>query len=233
MVGEKNFIGDDTKLYNRDVSKERIISHFIENRFLFIIRTHDFDKAIKVFDILVRSGAKCIEFTSTVPNFAQAIFKAKELVKGMDIIVGAGTVLNKEIAFEALEGDPDFIVNPVQNLEVLEIAKEYGKVCFMGGFTPTEIYNAWESGADFVKVFPASTLGPKFIRSLKSGPLPFVRILASGGMEVDVVRNFLAQGADVIGIGNEVANMVWIENNQFDEIEKKAFEYLSILEQVF
>ncbi len=210
------------------MTKEEKIDFIVKKKFLFIIRTEDFDGALKCFDALVEAGAKVIEFTSTIPNYAQAIKEAKERVKGEEILVGAGTVLNKELALKAIEGDPDFVVNPTQNFEILEVIPK-DKVVFIGGFTPSEIIRSYYAGADFVKVFPASVLGPKFIRALKSGPLPFVKMLASGGMELSVIEEFLKAGADVIGLGSEVAKVDLITERNFSKIKEIAKSYLSLI----
>jgi 2-dehydro-3-deoxyphosphogluconate aldolase/(4S)-4-hydroxy-2-oxoglutarate aldolase len=210
------------------MTKEEKIDFIIKNKFLFIIRTEDFDGAMKCFDALVEAGAKVIEFTSTIPNYEKAIKEAKEKVKGEEILVGAGTVLNKELALKAMEGNPDFVVNPTQNFEILEVIPKE-KVVFMGGFTPSEIIRNYYAGVDFVKVFPASVLGPKFIKALKFGPLPFVKMLASGGMELGIIEEFIKAGADVIGLGSEVAKVDLIMERNFSKIKELAKSYLSLL----
>jgi 2-dehydro-3-deoxyphosphogluconate aldolase/(4S)-4-hydroxy-2-oxoglutarate aldolase len=210
------------------MTKEEKIDFIIKNKFLFIIRTEDFDGAMKCFDALVEVGAKVIEFTSTIPNYEKAIKEAKEKVKGEEILVGAGTVLNKELALKAMEGNPDFVVNPTQNFEILEVIPKE-KVVFMGGFTPSEIIRNYYAGVDFVKVFPASVLGPKFIKALKFGPLPFVKMLASGGMELGIIEEFIKAGADVIGLGSEVAKVDLIMEGNFSKIKELAKSYLSLL----
>jgi 2-dehydro-3-deoxyphosphogluconate aldolase/(4S)-4-hydroxy-2-oxoglutarate aldolase len=210
------------------MTKEEKIDFIIKNKFLFIIRTEDFDGAMKCFDALVEAGARVIEFTSTIPNYEKAIKEAKEKVKGEEILVGAGTVLNKELALKAMEGNPDFVVNPTQNFEILEVVPKE-KVVFMGGFTPSEIIRNYHAGVDFVKVFPASVLGPKFIKALKLGPLPFVKMLASGGMELGIIEEFIKAGADVIGLGSEVAKVDLIMEGNFSKIKELAKSYLSLL----
>jgi len=209
------------------MTKEEKVEFIKRNKFLFIIRTEDFEGALRCFDALVEAGAKIIEFTSTIPDYEVAIKKAKESIKGDDVLVGAGTVLNKELALRSLKGDPDFIVNPTQNFEILDVIPKE-KVTFMGGFTPTEIIKNYYAGVDFVKIFPVSVLGPKFIKALKFGPMPFVRILASGGMELSIVQDFIKSGADVIGVGSEVARIDLIEEKNFSKIKELAKLYLSM-----
>ncbi|MCX8028954.1 MAG: hypothetical protein N2712_03055 [Brevinematales bacterium] len=207
------------------MNKESKIEFILNSKLLFIIRTDDFDSAMKSFDALVESGAKVIEFTSTIPNYHIAIRKAKTIVSGEDILIGAGTVLDVEIAKKSMEGDPDFLVNPTQNFDILDVIPS-DKVVFMGGFTPTEIIQNFRRGVDFVKIFPAFVLGHRFISSLKMGPLPFIRVLSSGGMSLEVVEDYIKAGADVIGLGSEVVKKDWIRSGDYNLIKNAAKEYI-------
>lgn len=213
------------------MDKSKKVEIILEEKTLFIIRTEDLNLAMKAFEALVESGARVIEFTSTVRDFHLAIRKAKSLVRGSEILVGAGTVLDREIAKKSMEGDPDFIVNPTQNFEILEEITS-DKVVFMGGFTPTEIIQNYRRGVDFIKIFPASVLGPKFIHALKSGPLPFIKVLASGGMSIEAVRDFLSAGADVIGLGGEVVKREWMNDNNFKLIKETAIKYINFVKEI-
>lgn len=213
------------------MDKLKKIEIILKEKTLFIIRTEDLDLAMRAFEALVESGAKVIEFTSTVRDFHLAIRKAKHLVQGSGILVGAGTVLDREIAKKSMEGDPDFLVNPTQNFEILEEITS-DKVVFMGGFTPTEIIQNYRRGVDFIKIFPASVLGPRFIYALKSGPLPFIKVLASGGMSFEAVRDFLSAGADVIGLGGEVVKKEWMNDNNFNLIKETAMRYISLVKEI-
>lgn len=207
------------------MSKEEKINLIINQKLLFIIRTENTDSAMKCFESLLDGGARVIEFTSTIPNYQLAIRKAKEMVGNMNVLVGAGTVLDKELALKAVEGDPDFVVNPTQNFEILDVIPK-DKIVFMGGFTPTEIIQNYRKGVDFVKVFPSSVLGPKFIKALKGGPLPFVKVLASGGMELEVIEDYISSGADVIGVGSEVVKKEFVNENNFRKITELTKKYI-------
>ncbi|MEN2997478.1 MAG: hypothetical protein ABDH28_00340 [Brevinematia bacterium] len=211
------------------MDKKRRLEIIVREKLLFIIRTESIDSALKCFDILADSGARVIEFTSTIPDYQLAIKKAKRMTEGSEILVGAGTVLDKELALKAIEGLPDFVVNPTQNFEILEVIPK-DIVVFMGGFTPTEIIQNHRKGVDFVKIFPASVLGPRFIQSLKKGPLPFVKVLASGGMDADSIGEYLLAGADVIGVGSEVVRKEFVKNGEFHKIQQLAKIYFEKLQ---
>ncbi len=213
------------------MSKERKLEIILKEKLLFIIRTDDFESAIKCFDALVSGGAKVIEFTSTIPNYDIAIRKAKSIVSNDEILIGAGTVLDKDLAIKAMESDPDFLVNPTQNFEIMDVIPK-DKIVFMGGFTPTEIITSYRKGADFVKIFPASILGPRFIRSLKGGPLPFIRVLASGGMDINIIKDYILSGADVIGVGSEVISKEVLEEKNFSKITILTKNYIHKLSEI-
>lgn len=214
-----------------EMNKTEKIQHIINEKLLFIIRTDNIESAMKCFEVLVEAGAKVIEFTSTIPNYQLAIKRAKESIKGENILIGAGTVLDKKLALQAIEGDPDFVVNPIQNFEILEIIPK-DKVIFMGAFTPTEVINNYWKGVDFIKVFPASTLGSKFIKALKGGPMPFVRILASGGMDLEIIEEYIISGADVIGVGSEVVKKELVNSNNYEYIKDLAKKYIKKIENI-
>ncbi|MFN4245506.1 MAG: bifunctional 4-hydroxy-2-oxoglutarate aldolase/2-dehydro-3-deoxy-phosphogluconate aldolase [Brevinematia bacterium] len=208
------------------MDKKERIEFILKEKLLFIIRTDDLESAMRCFDALVEGGAKVIEFTSTIPNYDLAIKKAKEVILNDGILIGAGTVLDKTLAIKAMEGDPDFIVNPIQNFEIFDVIPN-DRVVFLGGFTPTEIILSYKRGADFVKIFPASVLGPKFIRAIKKGPLPFVKILASGGMDIELINDYIMEGVDVIGVGSEVVSRELIKEKNFSKICTLTKEYIS------
>ncbi|MGC8870058.1 MAG: bifunctional 4-hydroxy-2-oxoglutarate aldolase/2-dehydro-3-deoxy-phosphogluconate aldolase [Brevinematia bacterium] len=212
------------------MDKGRKIEVILKHKALFIIRTDDLENSLKCFEVLVEGGARIIEFTSTIPDFEKAIKKAKKMINNEGILVGAGTILDKELALKALEGDPDFLVNPTQNFEIIDVIPS-NKVIFMGGFTPTEIIQNYRKGVDFIKIFPASVLGPKFINSLKKGPLPFIKVLASGGMDISIIREYILSGADVIGIGSEVIKANLIQENNFSKIKELTKQYIHVINE--
>jgi 2-dehydro-3-deoxyphosphogluconate aldolase/(4S)-4-hydroxy-2-oxoglutarate aldolase len=138
-----------------------------------------------------------------------------------DVLVGAGTVLDPETARMAILSGAEFIVSPTLNFRVIELAQRYGKVVAPGTFSPTEILTAWEAGADIVKVFPATRLGPQYFRDIKA-PLPQVRLMPTGGVDASNAAEFIRAGADVICVGSALIDKKAIAAGRFEVLTENA-----------
>ncbi|MFQ5770060.1 MAG: bifunctional 4-hydroxy-2-oxoglutarate aldolase/2-dehydro-3-deoxy-phosphogluconate aldolase, partial [bacterium] len=132
-----------------------------------------------------------------------------------------GTVLDAETARLAILAGAEFVVAPTLNLEAIVMAHRYDKVIIPGAFTPTEILTAWQSGADMVKVFPATALGAKYFKDIK-GPLPQIRLLPTGGVTIENAGEFIKAGACCVGIGTNLLDKKAIETSQFEVLTKRA-----------
>ena len=139
------------------------------------------------------------EITFTVPDALEVIRQVRREL-GDAVVLGAGTVLDPETARAALLAGAEFIVAPTVNLEVIRLCRRYDKVVMPGAFTPTEVLTAWEAGADVVKIFPADLGGPPYLKALR-GPLPQVRLMPTGGVDLDTAEAFLKAGACCLGVG--------------------------------
>ena len=169
---------------------------------------------------LRRGGVTAIEIPMTVPG-AVDIIRELARTKPAGTLVGAGTVLDAGTASEVIAAGADFVVSPVTDRETIQACREAGVLVAPGAFTPTEIVAAWRAGADIVKVFPATSLGPQFFRDLR-GPLPFVRLMPTGGVTLENARLFLAAGACCVGIGTALVDAKTIEAGNWEELETRA-----------
>jgi 2-dehydro-3-deoxyphosphogluconate aldolase / (4S)-4-hydroxy-2-oxoglutarate aldolase len=124
----------------------------------------------------------------------------------------------------------EFIVAPTLNLEVIRLCRRYDKLVMPGAFTPTEILAAWEAGADIVKVFPADVVGPAFFKALR-GPLPQIRLMPTGGVDLTTAADFLKAGACCLGIGSQLVEPKAVAEGNFDRIRNLARQYVSIVKQ--
>jgi len=165
----------------------------------------------------------------TTPAALEAI---AALAKRADraILIGAGTVLDPETALQAIHAGADFIVSPVLRIKTIEACRRHDTLVAPGAFTPTEILTAWEHGADIVKVFPATSLGPKFFRDVR-GPLPRVRLMPTGGVSIENARDFLEHGACCVAVGTALLNPRAIAEGDWDAIRRKAKELMASLGQ--
>jgi len=164
-----------------------------------VIRLKEPDKLKAVIDALADGGIKALEITMTVPGAIDLIREiAPTLPDGF--LIGAGTVLDAETAAAAVGAGAQFIVSPVCREAVIRATHKAGAAVMPGCFTPTEILNAWDAGADVVKVFPATSLGPQFFKDVR-GPLPHVKMMPTGGVSLDNAGQWIAAGAVAVGVG--------------------------------
>src|SRR5438552_447391 len=166
----------------------------------------------------------------SVPNAPEVLRQVRQEL-GDRILLGAGTVLDTETARAAILAGAEFVVAPTLNLDVIRLCHRYDKAVLPGAFTPTEILTAWEAGADIVKVFPADVVGPAFFKALR-GPLPQVRVMPTGGVDLTTAAEFLKAGACCLGVGGQLVEPKAVAERNFDRIRDLARQYVAIVERV-
>jgi 2-dehydro-3-deoxyphosphogluconate aldolase/(4S)-4-hydroxy-2-oxoglutarate aldolase len=149
---------------------------------------------------------------------------------GDRVLLGAGTVLDPETARAALLAGAEYLVAPTVNLDVIRLCRRYDKLVMPGAFTPTEVLTAWEAGADIVKVFPADAVGPAYFKALR-GPLPQIRLMPTGGVDLTTAADFLKAGACCLGVGSQLVEAKAIAARDFERIRKLAQQYVAIVQQ--
>ena len=185
-----------------------------------IIRMQDPAAVRGVVDALAEGGVRAVEVTMTVPRAIELIGEiAPTLPKGF--LFGAGTVLDGDTVKRAVAAGARFIVSPVFRREVIEAAHKEGVPVMPGCFTATEILDAWDAGADIVKVFPATSVGPSYLKDIR-GPLPHVKLMPTGGVSIDNVGEWLTAGAVAVGVGSALLDGKAIAARQFGPITENA-----------
>lgn len=179
------------------------------------------DDLVKVVEAIAEGGVRCIEVTMTTPGALACIETASKKLAGADVLLGVGTVLDAETCRMAILAGAQYVVTPTLSVPAIQMARRYGKPIIAGAYTPTEILNAWEQGADFVKVFPASIGGPDYIKALK-GPLPQVPLVPTGGVELDNIADFLKAGACALAVGGNLVSKKLLAARDFDGMTKNA-----------
>jgi 2-dehydro-3-deoxyphosphogluconate aldolase/(4S)-4-hydroxy-2-oxoglutarate aldolase len=195
-----------------------------------IIRAPSSEQLVPVARALYEGGIEVIEVTFTVPNVLEIISEVRRDL-GDRILLGAGTVLDGETARAAFLAGAEFIVSPVVNVDVIKLCKRYSKLVMPGAFTPTEVLTAWEAGADIVKVFPAEVGGPNYLKALH-GPLPHIRLLPTGGVNLQTLRDFVKAGACAVGLGTALVDKAAVEQGDMDRIRTLAEQYVSLMRAV-
>ncbi|MDT0630899.1 bifunctional 4-hydroxy-2-oxoglutarate aldolase/2-dehydro-3-deoxy-phosphogluconate aldolase [Rubrivirga sp. S365] len=170
------------------------------DRAVAVVRTDEPEKLVQIAQALQVGGVVCFEVTMTVPNAIEGIRAVTEAMSG-SVLVGAGSVTDAETARAAIEAGARYVVSPVFRREVIEAAHDLDAAAMPGCFTPTEIYEATEAGADVAKVFPAGALGPGFIRGVLA-PLPHLKLMPTGGVSLDNASEWLRAGAVAVGAGS-------------------------------
>jgi len=185
-----------------------------------VIRMKDPAKLRAVVDALIEGGVRALEVTMTVPGAVGLIRELAPLLPE-GFLFGAGTVTNAETARDVIEAGAMFVVSPVFRPEVIAACHAQDVAAMPGCFSPTEILAAHEAGADVVKVFPATSLGPQFIRDVRA-PLPQVKLMPTGGVSLDNAHDWIRAGAAAVGIGSALVDAKAIEDGRFDLITANA-----------
>lgn len=181
------------------MTRVQVTEAIAANGVVAVIRMKESDKLEAVVEALAAGGVRALEVTMTVPRAIDMIAQlAPTLPPGF--LLGAGTVLDAETARLAILAGAQFVVGPVFRPEVIAVCHRYDVAAMPGCFTPTEILAAWEAGADVVKVFPATALGPGFFKDVR-GPLPQVRLMPTGGVTLDNAGDWIRAGAVAVGVG--------------------------------
>jgi len=191
-----------------------------QNGIVAVIRLKDPDRLRGVVDALAEGGVRALEVTMTVPRAIEMIgHLAPTLPPGF--LLGAGTVLDSETARLAILAGARFVVSPVFRPEVIAMCHRYDVAAMPGCFTPTEILAAWEGGADVVKVFPATALGPGFFKDVR-GPLPQVKLMPTGGVSLTNAGDWIKAGAVAVGVGTALLDANAIAAGDFGVITTNA-----------
>ena len=207
----------------RDADLQRILDCGL----IAVVRASDPAGLVDVVGALADGGVTVAEVTFTVPNALDVIREAKRTL-GHRVLLGAGTVLDAETARAALLAGADFLVSPVLAIDVIKLARRYDKVVMAGAFTPTEILAAWEAGSDVVKVFPAEVLGPAFFRAVR-GPLPQVKLMTTGGVDLTTATKFLDAGAVCLGVGSQLVDPKLVAAKDMAGLTRLARQYADII----
>ena len=185
-----------------------------------IVRLDDYSRATDLVRALLDGGIDVVEFTYTNPAAGTAIADVKAAL-GDAALVGAGTVLDPETARAAILLGADFVVTPTLNVDTIRLCQRYSVPTVIGSFTPTEILTAWEAGATFVKVFPASAVGPRYLKDV-AGPLPQVRLIPTGGVSAENAGDFIKAGARAVALGSNLVDAGSVASGDWATITARA-----------
>jgi 2-dehydro-3-deoxyphosphogluconate aldolase/(4S)-4-hydroxy-2-oxoglutarate aldolase len=198
-------------------------------KFVPILRIDSADLLFNIAKAVSDAGAKIFEFTMTIPGMIDIVPKIKS--EFPELTLGLGTVFNPEDAKNAIKNGIDFIVSPVLKLDLADTVKSEDKLLMLAGFTPSEIYEAHKAGSDIVKLFPAMCMNPRFVKDIK-GPMPFIDLLPTGGLELDSGTEFIKAGAVAVGLGGNIFDKQAIKDGNFDIITKNVSEIIAHFKEI-
>ncbi|MCI0524603.1 MAG: bifunctional 4-hydroxy-2-oxoglutarate aldolase/2-dehydro-3-deoxy-phosphogluconate aldolase [Acidobacteria bacterium] len=205
------------------MTSDQVLELIEAGRIVAILRGDFGGREAEIVNVLVEAGVTAVEVTLNSPNAFNSINRLSASF-GSRIAVGAGTVLRVDEVERAAGVGARFIVSPNRNVSVIETTKRLGLVSLPGCFTPSEIVEALDAGADAAKLFPARSLGIDFVKAVR-GPLPYARLVPTGGVTPEAARDYLAAGAWALGVGSELVGKDVMSDDGFNLLRRRALAF--------
>lgn len=210
------------------MTKEQIITKITDCGLVAVIRAESSEQAIKVAEACAKAGVAGIEITFTVPGAAEVIRDCAKSFNNGEIIIGAGTVMDAETARTAILAGAQYVVSPYLNPGMVKMCNRYRVPVMPGAMTIKEIVEAMEAGADIVKVFPGELFGPAIIKAVR-GPIPYAKIMPTGGVNLDNVAQWIKAGAVAVGVGSSLTGGA--KRGDYAAITKTAEEFITKIKE--
>lgn len=207
-------------------SKSEILSAIQNPGLIAVVRARAANQVLPLADALLAGGIRAIEITMTTPDAISCIREAVRHFAGSPALIGVGTVLDPDTCKRTIDAGAEFIVSPIVRPELLPAAQAAGRPVMLGAYSPTEAQTVHQSGADFVKLFPADTLGPAYIKALRA-PLPHLKIVPTGGVTLENVAEFFKAGCPAVGVGSSLISAAILEKNDWAALRTAAAQFVA------
>jgi len=212
------------------MNKSEVLKQIKDTGVIPVVRATTADEAMRAIDAIREGGIAVLEITMTVPG-AVGVIEQVAARFGNGALVGAGTVLDAETARDCVSAGAQFIVSPALNMETIAYCREQDVAVMPGALTPTEVVQAWNAGADFVKVFPAGAVGgASYLKALKA-PLPQIELVPTGGVSLKTAADFIKAGAAALGVGADLVDIKAIREGQAGIITERAKQFVQIVHE--
>ena len=210
------------------MTKPEILSRLLSPGIIAILRADSSEHLLAAAEALLSGGVTAMEVTMTTPGALEVIGEVNRRF-GSQILMGVGSVLDPETARLAILAGAQFVVTPVVCPEVIRVCNRYSKPIACGALTPTEALLAHDSGADFVKIFPADQFGPTYIRNILA-PLPMLQVVPTGGVTPENAGDFLAAGSVALGVGSSLVSKGVLEKGDWSELTRRAQRFVDAVQ---
>ena len=212
------------KLATVSPDKTAVVARIKAEGAVAVIRTDSIERALGAAKAVIAGGFRVIEITYSFAGATDAIAKLAEANKS-DLLIGAGTILNRQQVNQAVDAGARFLVSPCVLPEMIDAAHQLQVAVIPGAFTPTEIYTAYSLGADIVKIFPAVRFGPEYLKALR-GPLPQIPIMPTSGVDASNVAEWFSAGAVAVGAVSSVVDPALIQNGEWNKLADRARAFI-------
>ncbi len=209
--------------------RKAVVGRLCARGVIAVVRADSSEQLLGVARALVEGGVDCIEITMTTPDALETIRRCRAALAD-EALVGVGSVLDHATAAGAIQAGAQFVVSPIFNEQVVRAAHQAKVPAVPGAFTPTEIVTAANAGADMVKVFPATRLGPGFFRDILA-PMPHLKLTPTGGVDLQTAGDFIRAGAVTLGVGSALVKKEAVRSGDVETIRKLASQFVQIVAQ--
>ena len=212
------------------MNKEQVRQKILDVGIIPVVRASSGQQAIHAAEAVCAGGIPIIELTMTVPGAVDVISQLLKTL-GKEVLIGAGTVLDAQVAQRCLNAGAQFLVSPGFDLATVQLAKRAGVLMIAGALTATEVIAAWKAGSDLVKIFPCGAVGgAKYIKALKA-PLPQIPMVPTGGVSLETAADYILAGADALGIGSDLVSPATLKSGEHSRITEMGRQYMLIAHQ--
>jgi len=208
-------------------TKEQYLKQICDAGVVAVIRAHSKDQLVGLTEALLAGGVSGIEVTTSTPKAIAGIEMLSDRF-GDSAVIGVGTVIDPATARDAIAAGAQFVVSPVLDEQIIALTRRYGKVIIPGAFTPTEILRAWTAGADVVKVFPSTVLGPGYFKDILA-PLPQLRLTPTGGVDLKNAADWIKAGAVFVGVGSSLVTKDALAKNDWPAVTANAKAFVEAI----
>lgn len=205
-------------------SRDQLIQQLVTPGIIAVVRASRADLCVPLSEALIAGGVIAIEITTTTPDAIEAIRRTKRAV-GERGLIGVGTVLDVATCEAAINAGAEFVVSPILRTELVPVAHAANRPIMLGAYTLTEAQLAHEAGSDFIKIFPADGLGPNYVKNLRA-PLPHLKIVPTGGVDLETMGDFLKAGVAALGVGSSLVKKDLLEREDWPALTGLARQFV-------